>query len=336
MDTDDLTRTMDLIAGCWTTQAIHAAVKLGIVGAIADGPARADALAARLGLHPRATWRLLRALASLGLCEHRDDDAFALSDAGRLLTVDAPGSLHAYALHWGERTWSAFGRLDETVRTGEAIRDSGRERFFSLADRPAQARVFHRSMVGATRRDASAIVAACDLAGAREVVDVGGGYGALLAAFLQAHPRLTGATADLPYLQADALAFLAAEGLADRARYAPVDFFAAAPPKADVYLVKSVLHDWDDDASTKILRNVRAVMDEHARLLVIERCAPERGASNPSQREVLRSDLQMMVATGGIERTEREYDELFAAAGLARRRTIPTASAFSVLEVVVR
>lgn len=325
---------MDLIAGCWATQAIHAAVKLGIVDALAGGAATAPALASRLGLDPRATCRLLRALAGLGICEHRNGDAFALADGGRPLAADAPESLRSFALHWGERMWSAFGQLDATVRSGAPVRDSGRDRFDTLAGRPGEARVFHLSMVGATRHDADAIVAACDVARARDVVDVGGGYGALLAALLKAHPHLTGATADLPYLQADALAFLGAEGVADRARYVPLDFFASAPPEADVYLLKSVLHDWDDNAAVAILRNVGAAMDGPARLLVIERCAPTRAAPDPSLQAVLRSDLQMMVATGGAERTEREYDAIFAAAGLVRRRTTATASPFSVLEVV--
>ena len=333
MSHDARTRTMDLIAGCWTTQAVHAAVKLGLVDALAEGPATAATLASKLGLAPRATFRLLRALAGLGLCEHRDGDAFALAEGGRLLTAGAPGSLRAFALHWGERTWGAFGQLDATVRSGVPIPDSGRDRFDTLATRPDEARVFHRSMAAATRHDAEAIVAACDLGAAGEAIDVGGGLGALLVALLKAHPHLRGASADLPYLERDALAFFADEGVADRARYVALDFFAAAPPKAGAYLLKSVLHDWDDEAAVAILRHVAAAMDAHARLLVVERLAPSRAAADATQHNVLRSDLQMMVATGGVERTEREYDALFALSGLARRRTRPTSSPFSVLDV---
>ena len=336
MSDDARARTMDLIAGCWTTQAIHAAVQAGLVDALAKAPSTAPALASALGLDSRATYRLLRALAGLGICEHRADDAFALAERGRWLRSDVAGSLRGFAAHWGERTWNAFAQLEATVRSGTPIADSGRERFFSLADRPDEARVFHRSMAGATRHDAAAIVAACDVDGAREAIDVGGGLGALLVALLAAHPTLEGASADLPYLQADAQAFFAAEGVAGRARFIGLDFFASPPPAAGLYLMKSVLHDWDDDAATTILRNVAAAMDASAKLLVIERLAPERAAADPSLRNVLRSDLQMMVAVGGAERTEREYDALFAAAGLARRRTRPTASPFSVLEVVTR
>jgi len=241
--------------------------------------------------------------------------------------------LHAFALHWGERTWGALGQLDATVRSGAPIPDSGRERFDTLAARPDEARVFHRSMAAATRHDAESIVAACELGDARDAVDVGGGLGALLVALLKAHPHLRGTSADLLYLERDALAFFAGEGVADRARYVALDFFAAAPPKADVFLLKSVLHDWHDEAAIAILRHVAAAMDAHARLLVVERLAPARAAADAAQHNVLRSDLQMLVATGGVERTEREYDALFADAGLVRRRTRPTASPFSVLEI---
>ncbi|HEY8243303.1 MAG TPA: methyltransferase [Casimicrobiaceae bacterium] len=335
MSHDARARTMDLIAGCWTTQAIHAAVKLGLVDALAGGSRTAPALASTLGLDARATYRLLRALAGLGICEHRDGDAFALAEAGRWLRSDVPGSLRGFAFHWGDRTWKAFGQLEATLVSGVPIPDSGKERFFSLAERPDEARMFHRSMAGATRHDAAAIVAACDVDGAHDAIDVGGGLGALLVALLKAHPHLTGASADLPYLESDAHDFFAAEGVADRARYAALDFFDSPPPKADAYLLKSVLHDWDDGAATAILRNLRDAMGAHARLLVIERLAPIRAETDPSQLNVLRSDLQMMVAIGGVERTEREYDALFSAAGLARRRTLPTQSPFSVLDVVV-
>jgi hypothetical protein len=152
MSLDARTRTMDLIAGCWTTQAIHAAVKLGIVDALAGGPATAAALASKLDLDPRATYRLLRALAGLGICEHSGGDDFALADGGRLLTADAPGSLRAFTLHWGERTWAAFGQLDTTIRTGAADPRLG-ARALLLARRAAR-RGAHVPPVDG-RRDAS-------------------------------------------------------------------------------------------------------------------------------------------------------------------------------------
>jgi hypothetical protein len=332
MDASERERVAGLITGCWSTQAVHAIVKLGIADVLAKGPANAGDVAATLGLHPRATFRLLRAVSGLGLCTHGAGAVFALTEAGRLLASDAPGSLSVLALHWGGRTWTALTQLDDTVRTGAPFKDSGREGFSSMKDKPAQAHVFNLSMVRLTREVAPAIVAAYDFSGARDVVDLGGGYGALLAAVLKANPHLTGASADLAYMEPAALEFLASEGVGERARYIATDFFAAVPAGVDVYLLKFIVHDWEDEDSIAILRATAAAMGPDAKALVIERLAPERAEAGAAHEAILRGDIQMMVSTGGVERTEAEYDALFKAAGLRRTRTIPTASAFSLLE----
>src|SRR5690606_4733747 len=136
-------RVAGMITGCWTTQVIHAAVALGIVDAVEAEGSRADVVAGTLGLHPRATFRLLRAMAALGLCAHGEGDVFTLTEAGRTLRSDAEDSLAALARHWGGRTWTALTGLAETVRTGEPFPDSGREGFLSMKDKPEQAAVFN-------------------------------------------------------------------------------------------------------------------------------------------------------------------------------------------------
>lgn len=332
MTSDTCDRAAALITGAWSTQVIHAAVTLGIADALAGAPATADALAAELKLHPRATFRLLRAMAGLGLVEHGEGDAFALTEMGRCLASDAPDSVRSLALHWGGRTWASMAHLAETVRTGAAWKDSGREGFFSMKDRPEVARVLNTSMVDQTLAVARDIVDAADLSDARSVVDLGGGYGALLSVALERHPRLTGATADLGYMAADATAFLESAGVSDRARFLPTDFFDAVPSGFDVYLLKFIIHDWDDEDALAILKNLRAAMGDAARALIVERIAPARATPDPDLEPVLRGDIQMMAVTGGVERTEAEYDALFAAAGLKRQRTVPTASPFSILE----
>src|SRR5690606_5518306 len=155
-------------------------------------------------------------------------------------------SLAALARHWGGRTWTALTGLAETVRTGEPFPDSGREGFLSMKDKPEQAAVFNASMVALTRPVARAVAEAYDCSDARDVIDLGGGYGALLAEVLRANPHLTGASADLAYMEPEALAYLAGQGAGDRTRFIPTDFFAAVPPGADAYLLKSIIHDWDD------------------------------------------------------------------------------------------
>jgi hypothetical protein len=330
----DRERVSALITGCWSTQAIHAAVKLGVFDALATEPLSSTDIASRLGTHRRSTFRLLRALANLDLVTHVGADRFAITDAGRLLVSDAPESLSVIARHWGGRTWASLGQLQESVRTGDPYKDSGKEGFFSMKDKPELAAVFNASMASQTLQVAEAIVAAYDFSEAREIVDLGGGYGALLAVALKKHPHLKGASADLAYMERAALEYLTKAGVGDRARYVPTDFFESVVAGADVYLLKFIIHDWEDAESIAILTNAAKAAGSKGKVLVIERMAPERASADPAQTAVLRGDLQMLASTGGVERTAAEYDALFAASGLKRSRTIPTSSPFSLIEAV--
>lgn len=324
--------TAALITGCWSTQVIHAAVRLGIADRLGAGPTSSEAVAQAAGTHPGATFRLLRALSALGLCNDLGGSRFELTEAGRLLRTDSPQSLAGLARHWGSRTWSTFAHLEETVRTGAAWPGGGREGFTSIAGRPEDAAILNRSMVEQTLQVAGAIVEAYDFSRFRDVIDLGGGYGALLSVVLKAFPHLKGASADLAYMEPEATAFLRRSGLADRARFIPTDFFASVPAGADAYLLKYIIHDWSDADAAQILRNARAAAGDRAVVLVIERMLPERVTRAPEHTGVVRGDIQMMVVTGGLERTEAEYRRLLDAAGLRLERVVPTASPFSILE----
>jgi len=319
-----------LITACWSTQVIYVAVNAGIPDRLAAGASTSAALAAATGAHPRAMFRLLRALAALGLCSHVAEDHFELTESGHYLRTDVPESLAVLALHWGGRTWPALSHLQESLRSGAAWKHGGREGFFSMAQRPQDAAVLNRSMANQTLLVAQAIVDAYDFSLFRRVVDLGGGYGALLSVLLNAYPQLQGASADLAYMEADARAFLTEAGVAERATFIPTDFFTAVDPGADGYLLKFIIHDWDDGDSIEILRNTRAAAGAHGRVLIIEQIAPAR--VTPQHTTVIRGDIQMLVSTGGLERTATEYEQLLNRAGLALTRIIPTASQFSILE----
>ncbi len=323
-----------LITACWSTQVIYVAVSAGIPDKLAAGMSSSEELARATGTHPRAMFRLLRALAVLGLCSHSSEDRFQLTDAGQYLRSDVPESLAVLALHWGGRTWPALSHLEESLKSGTAWKLGGREGFFSMAQRPEDAAVLNRSMANQTLLVAQAIVDAYDFSGLRRVVDLGGGYGALLSVLLQAYPHLVGASADLAYMEADALSFLRQAGLAERATFIPTDFFKAVDPGADGYLLKFVIHDWDDSDSIEILRNTRTAAGSAARVLIIEQIAPRRVEASAQHATVIRGDIQMMVSTGGMERTADEYERLLTEAGLRLTRIIPTASQFSVIEAL--
>lgn len=313
---------------------IHAAVRLGVPELLAAETSSSAEIARASGAQPRAVFRLLRALAALGLCEHVGEDRFALTQAGQYLRKDVPGSLHVVALHWGGRTWSALTHLEDAVRTGAAWNHAGREGFYSMAQRPEEASVLNRSMAQQTLGVAHGIVDAYDFGRFRNVIDLGGGHGALLSVVLQRYPHLTGATADLAYLEAEAERFLGNAGLADRARFVPTDFFECVASGADCYLLKFIIHDWSDVDSIQILRNTRIAAGRDGVLLIIEQIAPERVEAQPQHATVIRGDIHMLAATGGMERTVTEYRALLREAGLELARIVPTASSFSIIEAV--
>ena len=322
----------DLINRCWSTQVIHAAVSLKVPDWLSQGVTSSAALARELATDPRATFRLLRAMATLGLCTHSGEDRFELTQTGHYLRADVPESLVTLALHWGTRTWPALAHLEQSVQSGKPWSLGGREGFFSMAQRPKDAQVLNRSMAALTLLVAQAIVDAYDFSRFRTVIDLGGGYGALLSALLKKYPHLRGGSADLPYMESDATAFLQREGVAGRARFIPTDFFKSVEAGADCYLLKYIVHDWDDADSIAILRNTRAAAGERGTVLIIEQLVPERAQSNTQHVDVVRADIQMMVSTGGMERTATEYRELLAQAGLTLVRIVPSTSQFSLIE----
>jgi hypothetical protein len=313
---------------------VYSAVRLGLPELLAEGLVSSAQISARIGIGARPVFRLLRALAALGLCAHEDADRFELTAAGQYLRKDVPDSLHVVALHWGGRTWSALTHLEEAVRTGAAWNHAGREGFYSMAQRPEEASVLNRSMAQQTLAVARAIVDAYDFSRCGNIVDLGGGYGALLSVALQAYPHLMGATADLAYLENEARSFLDAAGVAERARFIATDFFESVASGADCYLLKFIIHDWDDADAIQILRNTRVAAGPDAVVLVIEQIAPERVACDPQQALVIRGDIHMLAATGGMERTIAEYRTLLCEAGLELARVLPSATSFSIIEAV--
>jgi hypothetical protein len=322
-----------LIMGFRTTQMVYVAARLGLADVLESGPQTAQQLAAQVGAAPRALRRLLRALAGLGIFAETDGGGFALTPAARLLQTEAPGSLRGLALLYGaDWLWRSYGDLLHSVRTGAPAfaHVHGQSFYDYLQEHPAAGAAFQAAMSGYSAQEAAAILAAYDFAPAASVIDVGGGQGALVAALLQAHPHLAGVVLDLSPAIAGAKSLLAAAGLAARATCVAGDFFTAVPKGGDLYLLKSVLHNWDDSDVVGILRNCRQAMADGARLLVIERIVPE--GNGPSEAKLF--DINMLVTVGGQERTEQEYRTLLDVAGLALARVIPTNSPLSLLEAV--
>ncbi|WP_433598092.1 methyltransferase [Nocardia sp. CA-135953] len=323
----------DLLANRWIGYVLTTAAELDVAEALADGPRTAGAVAAATGASESGIDSLLRALGTIGVVEQLGDhqDTFALTPRGSLLRAEVPGSLRdAVLVSGGERFLRGWMRLTERIRVGRAPispREAAEDPFDRLATLPEAQDQFHTAMADATAAVAEAIAAAYDFTGLDSVVDVGGGYGTLLPPILRTHPNLTGVVFDRPYCRAGAERVIAAAELTDRCDFVGGSFFDAALPKgADAYLLKSVLHDWDDDRAVEILRRVREAMSDRSRLLVIEVVMPDTVRPDPEHRQKVWADLTMLVASGRGERTEGQYVKLLGAAGLRVTATIPTAT----------
>jgi hypothetical protein len=323
---------LEMIIGSWVSRAIYVAAKLPIADLLSDGPRPAEELAAAAGVAPRPLYRLLRALAGVGVFAQEADGRFRLNPRAESLRTGGPDSLRALAVMLGEEQDRCWDDLFETVRTGESAFDRlyGRPVFAYLGEHPEQATLFDAAMTGFSGRAMRAVLDAYDLSGVATLADVGGGLGSNLAAALGRYPALRGLLFDRPHVVARARPRLKAAGVAGRCAVEGGDFFEAAPRGADAYLLGHILHDWDDAKAGLILDNLRRAMPAGAKLLVVEYVLPE--GDGGSFAKLL--DLHMMVAIGGLERTEAEYRRLFAAHGFRLTRVVPTASDISVIEGV--
>ena len=324
---------LEMIGGAWMSQSIFVAVKLGIPDLLAGGPRTSDDLAASVGAHAGALYRLLRGLASLGLCTESGERVFELTPLGGYLRTGVPGSVRAWALHWGGALWPAWSTLLHGVRTGESVRPlAGRAKGFdTLALNPEASKIFNDAMADIVRLIAASLIQEYDFSGIRTLVDVGGGNGVLLAAILRAYPAVRGVLFDLPHVVEGARAPFEA-GVADRLEIAAGSFFESVPEGGDAYCLKSVIHDWDDERSLTILRNCRRAVPREGRLLLIERVLPGRMEARAEHRGVAASDLNMLVAIGGRERTAADYRTLLDASGFALQRIVPIGAYYSAIE----
>jgi hypothetical protein len=324
-----------LLDGFKAAQAIHVAAELGVADCLGDGARTSEEVAGELGAEPAALYRLMHALAALGVLHEGDGGAFSLTALGALLRADAEPSLRPFARQaCRPEQWAAWGQLAHAVRTGEnAFRTVHGTSAWAYRERHPDAHAAFTAMVDA---DAfgfdQAIATSCDFSRDTQIVDVGGGRGSLLAAILAAHPGLRGVLLDRPHAVEAAATLLAARGMTDRCAVVPGDFFSAVPEGGDTYVLKFVLHDWTDEDCIRILVTCRRAMRPGARLIVAER-GP--GAPNDDVTAAL-SDLHMLVIQGGRERTTEEMATLLSRAGFAVGATQETGTPLTVLLGIAR
>jgi O-methyltransferase/methyltransferase family protein len=324
---------LQMTAGYWISQAIYVAAKLGIADLLRDGPMSSEELAQATGAHPRALYRLLRALASVEVFREREDGGFELTPRAACLLSDVPGSLRAVAMVRGEPYfWEPWGRLLQSVQTGRAAFEEiyGMRFFEYLAQHPQDATTFGHALFVNVAQKHTAVAKAYDFSQFGTVVDVGGGQGALLTAMLTAHPQVRGILFDQPHVVEAAKPHITTAGLAPRCELVSGDFFASVPAGGDAYTLSEILHDWDDPQATVILRNIRKAMPQHGKVLILEQIIPP--GNDPYEGKL--RDLHMLVILGGVERTESEFHVLLREAGFRLTGITQTASPTRVIEGV--
>lgn len=325
---------LEIIAANRITQAIYVVAELGIADLMKDGPRSAEEIAKAAGASEDAVYRLLRALASLGLFATLPGRRFELTLSGQSLRTDVPESLRAWARFNGhEVMWSPWGQLLHSVKTGKSAFDHvfGTTVFEYAAGHSDAATALNDAMTAFSAIDSAALAEAYDYSGIGTLVDVGGGHGLLLTTILKANSSVRGILFDLPHVAQGAVDRLRREGLADRCAVVGGDFFDAIPEGGDSYAMKFIIHDWDDDRAIQILRNCRRVMRSGATLLVLERVLSVGDEADFGKF----SDLQMLVFTpSGRERTESEFTAIYDAAGFRLTRVVPTTSPLSIIEGV--
>jgi len=321
-----------LLNGVFITGAISCLATLGVPDLVERGPKSAEELASQIGADPRALYRLMRATASVGVLSEGHDGKFSETPLSAVLRRNANPSLRAFAIIHG-REWHGLGwsRLEYCVRTGKQALDKiyGMPIFQFFEQRPEESQLFNQAMTDLSTIDGPAVADAYSFGEIRSIVDVAGGHGLLLATILARNPHMKGTVCDLPHVLEGAK-----DGplkpMMERCTLASGDMFSSVPAGADAYIMKHIIHDWPDEECIKILKACRKGVNPGGKLLVVDNVIQPGNDFAPGKF----LDLQMLIFPGGCERTEKQFRELFAAAGWRLSRVIPTAVPESIVEGV--
>jgi ubiquinone/menaquinone biosynthesis C-methylase UbiE len=324
----------DLVQSHRVTAVIHVAARLNLAEALGDDAKATAELAKLVSADESALRRLLVALTTLGICNRADRDKFAMTDLGRQLDQNADPSFKDWVLLEGGLLVQSWSGLVDSVRTGHTathIGGHGDDRYAAMSNSPELISRFNAAMVSLTRSLVPNIVEAYDFSAARVVMDVGGGSGELIGGVARHNSKIEGIAFDLARCEEGARAHFDRLGIADRCRFVAGDFFEAVPSGADTILMKSILHNWNDDRSKIILRNCRNAIPAGGKLIVIERIMPEFTTTDAQDRSCAMSDLNMLRGPGGCERTEAEYRSLAESAGFVFAKT-SRAGSFNLIQ----
>ncbi|GAB1719088.1 MAG: putative transcriptional regulator [Nitrosospira sp.] len=324
---------MQMIFGFVTTQAISVAARLNLADLLNDGAKTVDELAQATGTQARPLYRILRALASVGIFAQDAAGRFSLTALAEPLRSNTPNSLRDFSIFIGaDWHWRAWGDLFGSAQSGLPAfeRIYGKAYFDYLGENTGPAQVFNDAMTSMSTAASATIIDGYDFSGINTLVDVGGGHGMLLCSILEKYPQMNGILIDAPSVITGTKEAIAARELSQRCEAVAGDFFTSVPAGGDAYIMKHIIHDWNEERASTILQCCRRQMSREGRLLVVEMVIPEGNA--PSFGKLM--DLEMLVLLHSYERTEAEYRELFNQSGFNLTRILPTKSAYSVIEGV--
>jgi ubiquinone/menaquinone biosynthesis C-methylase UbiE len=323
---------LQVMSGFWISRCVYIVAKLGIADLLKDGPKNADDLAAASGTHAPSLFRVLRALAAVDVLTQSEDNRFGNTPMSETL-CEGPASLRWFAMtELGEEHYPAWGELMHSVRTGEIAFDKafGEPVWEFFGKNPENARIFNNAMSGMTAQAEAALHAAYKFEGINTIMDVGGGHGGFITSILERNPAMRGILFDSPQVIEGARPKLAAAGMTDRCQIVGGNFFELVPEGADAIAMKWIIHDWNDEQSITIMKNCARALPDNGKLILVEAVVPPGDEMHFAKF----IDLNMLVMTGGKERTEEEFRQLYESAGFKLTRIVATESPFSVIEGV--
>ena len=327
-------QVMQVATGYMASSALYAALTLNIPDHLAAGPKTAAELAKASGANEDALYRVLRLLVSLGIFEEVAPRRFALNPAGELLRKDAPNSLRGMAIFLPDPFhYKVYAEIMHSMTTGKPAGDKavGMPIFEYLQKHPDYSKVFNDAMTALSAPVAGAAIDAYDFSGIGTLVDVAGGHGEVLMSILKACPNVRGILADLGHVVEGATPRIASAGLSDRMQAVACDFFKGVPEGGDAYIMKHIIHDWDDERAALILRNIATAMGGKKGTVILLESVIAAG-NTPDLGTFI--DLEMLTLPGGRERTADEFRALFERTGFKLTKVVPTKSPLSVVEAV--
>lgn len=327
-------QVLEIVAGAWTSVAVYIAAKLGIADLLADGPRSSEYLAVATSTDAPSLYRVLRAVASVGIFSEADGKTFSNTPMSETLRSDHPNTVRDLVIWVNEpEHWKVYGELMHSVNTGKPAWDKyhGEPVFpYLFRTNTELGEIFNRAMTSYSHQTIPPLLDAYDFSGARTIADIAGGFGHLLGAVLKNNPNAQGVLFDLPEVLEGAPAMLESYGVRDRVELVSGDFTSEIPVKADIYMLKHIIHDWYDEKDRVILGNIRENMADDAKVLIIEVVVPS--GNDPHFSKII--DLEMLAAPGGMERTAEEFENLLTDSGLKLTRIIPTQGLMSIIEAV--